>query len=45
VFKLLETPVKGMLKVFMSYSNSDSALREELEKHLAPLKRLGKISS
>lgn len=34
-----------MVKVFFSYSHKDEALRNELETHLAPLKREGIISS
>jgi tetratricopeptide (TPR) repeat protein len=31
------------LKIFYCYAHEDQALRDELEKHLSPLKRLGRI--
>src|SRR5215470_4813869 len=32
------------VEVFYCYAHKDQALRDELEKHLAPLKRLGQIT-
>jgi len=34
-----------MTTLVFSYSHADEALRNELEKHLSPLKRMGKIST
>tara|TARA_R110001599_G_scaffold130570_3_gene305841 strand:+ start:92 stop:1048 length:957 start_codon:yes stop_codon:yes gene_type:complete len=34
-----------MAKVVFSYSHTDEGLRNELEKHLSPLKRMGKIET
>lgn len=34
-----------MASLVFSYSHADEALRNELEKHLSPLKRMGKIST
>lgn len=33
-----------MTTLVFSYSHADEALRNELEKHLSPLKRMGKIA-
>lgn len=34
-----------MTTLVFSYSHADEALRNELEKHLSPLKRMGKITT
>lgn len=34
-----------MISLVFSYSHVDEALRNELEKHLSPLKRMGKITT
>jgi len=35
---------KRVIKIFYCYANEDHMLRDELEKHLSPLKRLGRIT-
>lgn len=34
-----------MASLVFSYAHADEALRNELEKHLSPLKRMGRIST
>ncbi len=33
------------LEIFFSYAHEDEQLRQELEKHLSPLKRQGQITN
>ncbi len=40
---LLLKPARG-IKIFYCYAHEDRALRDELERHLSPLKRLGRIT-
>jgi TIR domain len=40
---LADTPGEPALKVFISYSHADEALKDELLKHLSPLKRMNLI--
>lgn len=40
-----EEPRKGSVQIFLSYAHEDRPLVEQLEKHLAPLKRLEMLST
>jgi hypothetical protein len=45
LLKVLQEAKSGPVSLFISYSHKDQALREELDKHLSILKRLGVISA
>lgn len=42
---MVQEHLRIMASLVFSYSHADEALRNELEKHLSPLKRMGRIST
>lgn len=45
IFIFYWSMLRAMTSLVFSYSHADEALRNELEKHLSPLKRIGKITT